>query len=167
MRKQKGSMPAEVPFGELVHLSHQIRSAGGHRATPGTIRRQRVPGLARNRWLPQCGYNKTNANRGAWGQARSQIVPRAEVFQRQVSSRLRCRFASRGKPFESERSPAIRRNRPVGRPRRTDGGGSSTMTTALFSSPRPRAPRKWSKSSMAPSLARLRGGASRYGGQMR
>jgi len=49
MRKQKGSMPAEMPFGELVHLSHQIRSAGGHRATPETIRHERVPELARNR----------------------------------------------------------------------------------------------------------------------
>jgi hypothetical protein len=49
MRKQKGSLPAEVLFGELIHLSHQIRSAGGHRATPETIRHERVPGLARNR----------------------------------------------------------------------------------------------------------------------
>jgi hypothetical protein len=74
MRKQKGSLPAELLFGELIHLSHQIRSAGGHRATPGTIRRQRVPELTRNRRLPQCGYNKTNANRVGWGQARSPIV---------------------------------------------------------------------------------------------
>src|ERR1700732_2157297 len=29
MRKQKGSIPEEVLFGELVHLSHQIRSVGG------------------------------------------------------------------------------------------------------------------------------------------
>jgi len=29
MRKQKGSIPAEALFGELVHLSHQIRSVGG------------------------------------------------------------------------------------------------------------------------------------------
>jgi hypothetical protein len=28
MRKQKGSIPAEVLFGELVHLSHHIRSVG-------------------------------------------------------------------------------------------------------------------------------------------
>jgi hypothetical protein len=28
MRKQKGRIPAEVLFGELVHLSHQIRSVG-------------------------------------------------------------------------------------------------------------------------------------------
>ena len=29
MRKQKGRIPAEVLFGEMVHVSHQIRSAGG------------------------------------------------------------------------------------------------------------------------------------------
>ncbi|PZR88171.1 MAG: hypothetical protein DLM68_07740 [Hyphomicrobiales bacterium] len=29
MRKQKGRIPAEARFCELVHLSHQIRSAGG------------------------------------------------------------------------------------------------------------------------------------------
>src|ERR1700731_679305 len=65
MRKQKGSISEEVLFGELVHLSHQSRSVGYHRATPtpGMIRSQRGPGLARNRRLPQYGNNKTNANR--------------------------------------------------------------------------------------------------------
>jgi hypothetical protein len=62
MRKQKGSISEEVLFGELAHLSHQSRSVGCHRATPG-IRRQRGPGLARNRRLPQYGNNMTNANR--------------------------------------------------------------------------------------------------------
>ena len=28
MRKQKGRIPAELLFGELVHLSHKIRSVG-------------------------------------------------------------------------------------------------------------------------------------------
>lgn len=40
--------------------------ANSRGATVGTILRQGVPGLARNRWLPQRGYNKTNANRVAW-----------------------------------------------------------------------------------------------------
>jgi hypothetical protein len=64
MRKQKGSIPAEALFGELVHLSHQIRSVAVHKATLGTIRRQHVPRLAGDRWLPQCGDNETNATRG-------------------------------------------------------------------------------------------------------
>jgi hypothetical protein len=63
MRKQKGSIPEQVLFGELVQLSHQIRSVGCHRATPGMIRRQGGPGLARIRRFPQYGNNMTNANR--------------------------------------------------------------------------------------------------------
>jgi len=47
----------------MVHLSHQIRLVGCHGTTPGMIRRQHGPGLARNRRLPQYGNNKTNANR--------------------------------------------------------------------------------------------------------
>jgi hypothetical protein len=61
MRKQKGRIRAEVHFGESVRPSHQIRSGGVRQATPGTIHRQGVPGLARNRWLPQSGHNKTRA----------------------------------------------------------------------------------------------------------
>ncbi len=66
-------------FDELAHSSHLIRSAGVHRATSGTIRRQRVLGLAWNRWLPQCGYNKTPC-RVAWRQARAPVVQRAGLF---------------------------------------------------------------------------------------
>jgi hypothetical protein len=73
--------------------------SGGHRATPRTIHRERVPGLARNRWLPQCGYNKTNATawHGIRPARRLSHVPGLStpglVFEASVSISILARYA--------------------------------------------------------------------------